>query len=1157
MSDTLVNVIVAELEDLLEPITLAVEDSWWLDRLLLALGVNTSDAAAEPLLNVLRSVIEFKRALTELAANPSPSFDGIADVLHSANSMFTVIRSVGTAADSVKALQGIGEDLVQLLVTRHVADAHPLLFRIGALLTVVEPAGEAAPTAPVVVGDEVLRLPMGIARIHPSRLVALLRDPVALLKAEYVNSLATVADADAMADKLFPRVAALLTQLGVPWMYGLNDRERPLLGNAAPLVDHALTIYIEEKAAGAAADIGFMLMFSSADRGDLGLVSCPFGALALSKVIGKWTIELDFTAEVEAVAYGRHGVTLVASPSTAEVKGSISATLAAPEEGPAFVFGAPNGSRIEVGGAQLKLETSLSEAQQSLAMSADVSSSAIVIAPSDGDGFLSSILPAEGLQAKFDLGLAWSNERGLTFRGASGLDATLPVGLSIRDVLTVPTIHLSLHAGETGLAAEVSASVGAQIGPVHTLVDRVGIATALSFPQAGGNLGVADLDLGFKPPSGIGLSIDATGVLTGGGFLFHDPAQQLYAGAMQLSLHEQITLKAFGLIATQMPDGSRGYSLLIFITADGFKPIPLGFGFVLQSIGGMVGVNRTFDQEVLKAGLKTDTLSTLLFPRDPVGNATALIQALASAFPAKPGSYLLGLVARITWFTPTLVQLDLALILELVGARRRLLALGRVSALLPSRDNDLIRLNLDALGVLDFDAGTLAIDAVLVDSRLAHQFPITGSAALRARWSGGAGANFVLAAGGLNPRFAPPTGFPSLERVAIALCSGKNPRLICDAYLAITANTVQFGARASLYAEAIGFSVTGNLGFDALVTLLPPHFIVDFHAAVQLKRGSHNLFKVTLDGTLEGPLPLRIAARAKFELLWFSFSVHFDFTLVAGDVAQAALAAVALATELAKALADPASWSTRRAPGLAHGVALRSLPPGAAPVLDPLGQLVVQQQVVPLNTGRDVDTYGGAPVAGPRRFRVGATLNGRAGTAVSGAFAPARYFVMSDDDKLVAPSFEMMDAGLVLGDGAMTFDAATIVPARLEYRAIVLNAPAAPGPAASSVPTASAAASPAPRRYTLPVAALKVQRPSGAAARVPVRHVGRARFRNAAVTPAATLAAPRWRIVHVSDDAIASVDPSVTTWSDYRAALATLNRGGARWLMVPAHELEA
>jgi hypothetical protein len=472
----------------------------------------------------------------------------------------------------------------------------------------------------------------------------------------------------------------------------------------------------------------------------------------------------------------------------------------------------------------------------------------------------------------------------------------------------------------------------------------------------------------------------------------------------------------------------------------------------------------------------------------------------------------------------------------------------RVSALLPSRDNDLIRLNLDALGVLDFDEGTLAVDAVLVDSRLAHQFPITGSAALRARWHGtaGAGANFVLAVGGLNPRFAPPAGFPPLERVAIALCSGNNPRLICDAYLAITANTVQFGSRTSLYAEALGFSVQGDLGFDALVTLLPPHFIVDFHAAVQLKRGSHNLFKVTLDGTLEGPLPLRLAAKATFEILWFSFSVHFDFTLAEGDLAQAALPAVALATELAKALADPSSWSTRRVPGLAHGVALRKLPAGA-PVLDPLGQLVVQQQVVPLNTGRDVDTYGGAPVAGPHRFQVAGTLNGQAGTAVPGAFAPARYFVMSDDDKLVAPSFETRDAGLVLGDSTVTFDATTIVSAPLTYEEIVLNAPSI----AVTLPPAR------PRRYTLPVAALHGQRSSGAAARVPVRRVGRARFQNSTVTPAATLAAPHWRIVQTSDSAVAPVNTNVTTWSDYRAALATLNRGGARWQMVPAHELEA
>jgi hypothetical protein len=133
----------------------------------------------------------------------------------------------------------------------------------------------------------------------------------------------------------------------------------------------------------------------------------------------------------------------------------------------------------------------------------------------------------------------------------------------------------------------------------------------------------------------------------------------------------------------------------------------------------------------------------------------------------------------------------------------------------------------------------------------------------------------------------------------------------------------------------------------------------------------------------------------------------------------------------------------------------------------------------------------------------------------------------------------------------VTFDAATIVPAPLEYALITLNPLPAPG---TAPPTTTAPA--APLRYTLSVAALKIQSPSGAAARVPVRRVGRARFRNAAVTPAATLAAPRWRIVRASDGALAPEDPGVTTWSDCRAALAALNRGGARWLMVPLYELE-
>jgi hypothetical protein len=205
--------------------------------------------------------------------------------------------------------------------------------------------------------------------------------------------------------------------------------------------------------------------------------------------------------------------------------------------------------------------------------------------------------------------------------------------------------------------------------------------------------------------------------------------------------------------------------------------------------------------------------------------------------------------------------------------------------------------------------------------------------------------------------------------------------------------------------------------------------------------------------------------------------------------------------------------------------------------------MVLEQQVVPLNLTRDVDTYGGAPVAGPRRFALTGKLNETSGTSVQGAFAPARFFALSDDEKLAAPSFEAMDAGLVLGDASVRYATDAIEAAPLEYEPITLNPDGA-----SSAPADDT-------KYQLPVASLAAHVGTGAAAQAPVRQVGRARFRNSAIEPAATVAAPQWRIVRTSDGTPAPVDSNIRTWSEQRAALNLLNRGGNAWTMVPTHEL--
>ena len=94
---------------------------------------------------------------------------------------------------------------------------------------------------------------------------------------------------------------------------------------------------------------------------------------------------------------------------------------------------------------------------------------------------------------------------------------------------------------------------------------------------------------------------------------------------------------------------------------------------------------------------------------------------------------------------------------------------------MPSEKHDLIRLQMNALGVIDFDKGSISLDAVLYDSRLAGKFPITGSMAMRLSW--GTPKVFALSIGGFHPAFKPPPQFPALERLAISFADTADFRL--------------------------------------------------------------------------------------------------------------------------------------------------------------------------------------------------------------------------------------------------------------------------------------------------------------------------------------------------------------------------------------------
>lgn len=673
----------------------------------------------------------------------------------------------------------------------------------------------------------------------------------------------------------------------------------------------------------------------------------------------------------------------------------------------------------------------------------------------------------------------------------SGIPIQIPIGKSIGPV-RLHRVLLNLDRDTSGAAPktliQAAVSFSAQIGPVLAAVDLIGMKFALDFPddRSKANLHFLNVDVGFVPPAGIGLAVDAKSV-KGGGFLFRDEAKHQYAGVLELSLSGVVALKAIGLLSTRLPDGSKGYSLLILVTGQTSQPggslMQLPLCWRLTGIGGLIAIHRTVNEDAVRAGLKDHTLASILFPKDPVRNAPTIIAALERVFPARRGSYLLGLMVQLQWGVPTtLIEVNLGLILEL-GGRNRFIVLGRMTAILPRMDNDLLRMNLDAVGIFDFDQGTVAIDALLVDSRLLRRFPLTGAGALRARWT--SPRSFALAVGGMHHGFTPPAGFPALERIAVSLTTGDNPRLTCEAYFALTANTVQFGARANLYAAAYGFNVTGEAGFDVLIQLLPFHFLAEFFAGMQLRKGSRNLFKVKVEGALEGPLPLSVRAKCSFEIFWWDVSIRVNVTLVKG-LTQPVAIGVDASLRLRSALADPKSWNAELPQGQTRIVSLREAPADGVLRVHPLGTLTVRQSVVPLNLERDIDKFGDAPVAGAKRFRVTRVAIGNdneSSSAVSDDFAPAQFFDMSDDAKLASPSFEPMQAGLRIGSQQFAFSFAQRVESPLEYETRTIDRKAAVPPP------------PPTRGYRLSLDLLHLHALHGAAGRSPLRRERRAPVR--------------------------------------------------------------
>ncbi len=679
------------------------------------------------------------------------------------------------------------------------------------------------------------------------------------------------------------------------------------------------------------------------------------------------------------------------------------------------IIGSPDESRLEVG----QVVTEFTVLGDRFILKAGVRDTALTIDLSSSDSFLRDVIGSEPIRIPFDLVLGIDSTTGFFVEGGTGLTATLPVNRSLAG-LRIDHIALALKFPDrSAFRLEITAALGLSLGPFQASVDQLGYALDLDFK--GGNLAIANVDSRFQPPRGVGLTLGFEKA-RGGGYLFLDPDKGEYAGVLQIDFGRS-SLTAIGILTTKGVPGTDNWALLMIVFAKTAAPTP-GLGFVLTGFGGVIGVNHAVDEEAFRNGLRTKALDDVLFPKDPVANASRILATLRSVFPATGDKAIVGIAAEFSYLASKRVVIRLGVIVQFgESGPERIVILGQLKVSAPGEKNGLLSLNADLFGDVQWGEKQvrIAIDTRLYDSKIGAkgaEFVITGSLSIRVTL--GCNSMFLLTAGGFRPDFEAPAELhlpAKLDRFGFKLDQGI-ARITLAGYFAITPCTVQLGVEVELVAKKFGFSVEVRAAVHALLDEVEGRFVVDLELSAALKRGSTTLMKIELKLTVGGPGPWRAAGSAKFKLLFFSKTISFDCEWGAelSTVVQAIDAAAGLAAELAQ----PANWGA-----LPAGAALVSLmadTTSGLSLIHPVAELTVQQRLVPL--GMRIDRIGGNPVHGADRLDIDAVVvGGRRITElrpITNEFARGQFVNLTEDEALALPSFEPMKSGVVVAPAGIT-----------------------------------------------------------------------------------------------------------------------------------------
>jgi hypothetical protein len=905
----------------------------------------------------------------------------------------------------------LAEALVIRLLERQLPQLAATLNLIGIAETTLQNEDSADVTAPA----------FERRSLHLNRIVDAVKQP-----AKYVEDLVDFGKPGFDGSKLLLRVQQFLDALGFPAQVIAAGPQPPIL--------EAFFVSLQANTAFTPPALGFELRFPSQQNFE-----------QTFPLPGPWSLQTRFEGSFGAGVQGviEPPAALTLQPPSGSLSFTVTNLLAAHRPGqPLLLIGLPGGTRLQAGrigigvAANVEWDSASGHARARPGATFTLDEGRLRLDFRGGDGFLAEVIPFDAVEASFSLKGELDSQTGLRFEGSGGVEIAFPAHIQLGPI-NIERLYFAAKLGAPKpLALELSSAIALNLGPLTASVDRLGAIATFDLPGDGkGNLGPVQFGLQFKPPNGVGLAINA-GAVSGGGYLYFDFDREEYAGALEINVFNVVTVKAIGLITTRLPDGSKGFSLLIILTAEFGTGIQLGFGFTLLGVGGLLGLNRTMRLELIATGIRSGGLDSVMFPRDIIANAPRIISDLRTYFPPERDRFLIGPMAKIGWGTPTLISLAIGIVIEIPPGNIAILGVLRVA--LPTADAPLVLLQVQFIGAIEPTKQRIWFFASMFGSRIVFM-TIDGEMGLLMAF--GDEANFVLSVGGFHPSFTPPPlPFPSPRRVAVSILNYDWARIRVEGYFAVTSNTAQFGARLELF---FGFDVarlSGHLQFDALFQFSPFYFIVEISGSVSLKVFGAGLFSVRLRFALEGTSPWRARGEASVSLLFFEVSVDFDVTW--GERKDTELPPVDVLPLLKAEFEKTENWRAELPSSNRLSVSLRALEGGSGElVLHPAGFLRISQRAVPLAI--QVDKVGSKKAADGRKFTVRAAATGSFGKKADAReqFAIAQYQALKDAEKLSRPAFQKEVGGLELSVAGQQLDTSRAVRRTVRYELEIVDTP--------------------------------------------------------------------------------------------------------------------